>query len=947
MRSYLYRAIPCPAPAEVTLPPRTLAYTCLEIDSDYPAATLAELLAPCGSFLLRLPFGGESRCLELEARPDPDTVLLLAALGVDATVTATPMLLLEGIDDAAFRALRDALCPAKADAPAPRRLPDDAFVGFTRTPLEAICAEAMRYGLSLPEPCLGVIADHFRALGRDPWPDELLLLDEAYCAAVADPAVAAPVEFITDDERLHIAYADAMAKRRVLHPEANAPATLSELASLATDYLCAHRGTSLPPYRFNLPVAARRFGGFATVRGETCAILAKPPIWGGTVGEDDRVVLLHTDTGKLDAALERLFAEPAAAKLLHRADHVDTHLLATLGRLLGETGLGLSLMPPPDGTALTDRLLWRGQGLLLVCAPNAGRTLPEHLRAAGLAFTLIGRLTRKPNLVLDDAPNRLCLPVAMLAPRPAVYAEARVAELPPAPTDIPPHAALLTALRQAGERYGYEPRSANQHAQFPFCYTVCNDIFLSALTVTPTGDPYAEIRDAALALVMRLTALGAKPDRITLAMSATLPIATSYDCGRAIAAMLGLHAVQVELGLLAEPADLRAGEELRVTLAVQAPADEIHPPSLDAGMPLWLIAPRSNPPHLDGERALLALTEAIYRAKSPIIATELLPPAVAVANAALEEDVTAVLTAPDEVLNTVIPCGIVVASPEMPRLPEGVAAIALGYTAEVDDNAIWLGGRPIDFTHALAALRGDLPAPILPAPTVTRPPHTSSHRCARPRAVIPYRTDALLPLMPGQLLHTLGAEPVLFPLDLHDAASARQALTDFAEAVDGAQMLLLGDDGALTEAILAGHRSAEALARMRARDALIYAWGGAFACLLAHGVFSPDGAPIAVAPLRGQRILSVSVLSSASPWMDKFAPGDVMSELLSADPLCPCLDIPRRNALLEAGRIIACASGTPDGKAAVVAMTTPDGCLLGSVLPPARAHLRGGIAYFA
>ncbi len=942
MRSCFYRRIPCPTDLAVALPPRTRAYACLDIDAPYPAATLSALLSP-GDHSASLPMGNDTRCLALAELPDIDTAMLLAAQGVDATVTATTMLLFEGIDDAAYRALRNALCPAAKDEPIRRALPDDAFVGFTRSPHDVICAEAARYGLALPEPCLGVIADHFRALGRDPWPDELCLLDEAYRAAVADPAVSAPVELITDDEGVQAAYTDAMAKRRLLDPAADAPATLAELAALATRYLCAHRGCEMPPRRINAPIAARRLGGFTNATASVT--LAELPVFAGTAALDDRVVLLSPGEEDFAAATAQVFADAKVCALMHRALPVKAgRLLPALGRLLGEAGLGLALTALPEGVALTDRLTAVQDGLLIACPAASGRTLPDALRAAGLRFTLLGQTTRKPLLTLAGAPERLCLPVAMLAPRPALYAEYRAGAAPTA-ADVPLRAALMAGLAQAGEAYGCDPLTASEVAAPPVTLVRAGHELLTALDCAPGSDPYAAVRDAALVLIARFVAAGIKPDAVTLALTATLPTATPYDCGRAIAALMGLHTAQVELGCLAEPAELRSGEVLSITLAAHAPAPSVTLPRLAADMPLWLVAPRSHAPHLDGERALFALAATEQKVSHPLCATEAFAPAVAATRVALETGLTVVLTAPDEVLTAPIPGGMIVAAPEMPRLPEGVAAIALGYTLAGLEQVVYLHETPVARDAALAALRGDLPAPIQPAPTVAHPPRVSSYRVARPRVLIPYRADAPSPSALAQTVAACGGEPMLCPLDMRTAASARVALSVFADALDGAQLLLIGDGG-LLDALLAGRRSAESLTRMRGRDGLVCVWGDAFVRLLARGEFTPDGKPITVKPMRQPMLASV-LCSTASPWVDDLPLGYGETVMFAGAVRCPQTDAPSRAALAERGLIVACAAGTPDGTVAVTAMASPDGGLLGRVAPPTAAVLRSGIAYFA
>ena len=874
---------------------------CLAIDAAYPAQTLAPLLCGLGGTItLELPLTDDTRCIPRKAGPDTDTAMLLRAAGIDAAVTRQPIALLRGLDDWQYRHVRDALAAAaETETIPPRSLPDDAFIGFTRTPLNELCAQAERLGLALPEGCMSVIADHYRAEGRDPWPDELLILDEAFRQALADPAVCAPVEFVTNDARLHAVYADLMAKRRALTPDADAPATLGELSTIATRYLCGHSGTPAPAARLADSAYAlaasggTACGGFADLVDEVSLLMAASPCKTAPIAVEDRLLLVlpatPEDVPAFPQALERFFAAPNVAESVHRSLPVAPgRLIGTLGRMLGDSGLGLRLTPPADGTSLMAHLTPTLPGALLACAAGAGKLIPDALRAQGLRFALIAAVQKKPAITLDGAPARLSFPAAMLAPRPALYAEIPASEAAPQP-EAAPIPALLASLSSPALRrtLGLDPLAAPTLAQAPAAITHCAGMQLCAAAVEPGGDLFAAVRDCALTLIARLTAAGAPFSAITLALSAALPTSTRRDNGRAIAALLGLHTVQVELGIPAAPASLTAGDTLRVTVAAYAPASPETAPALSADLPLWLLAPRSTAPHLDGERALLQLAANARTAGHAIIATGMLAPSAAAAQATVDAGLCLTLTAPADALNQPLPCGMLIAAPEMPALPDGVAAIELGRTRAWAANAVTCGDAATPMQQYLAALRGDLPAPILPAADTAQPPRISSRRCPRPRVLIPYADIA--PTALAATITTLGGEPVLCAIDLSSAAAARHSISAYADLLDSAQILLLSGSRAFAAALLSQRRAVDALAALRSRDGLICAWSGVFAALLSFGYFSPEGKPITAAPLTGERILSSALTSTATPWVGDLPLGWRETTLLNTAPLCPIL----------------------------------------------------------
>ena len=929
--------------------------TCLTVESAYPAETLRPLLAPLGGKLTdTLSLREDMRCVSLPDEPDEGRAMLLRAAGIDAAVRQSRIIVLCGLDEAQYRIARARLLPPTAQDHAPRTLSAAAVADFIALSDDRLDGWGAARGLALPAACLSIIADHYRALGREPQPEELLILDEAYRAALTDPAACAPVEFLTSDARLPTVYADLMAKRAIVTPGADAPATLQELADTASAYLCAHRGAAVPPVQTaDSPARLAGFGGaamggFGTPAGQTKVCLSASPCPAASVMPDDRLLLVLS-SGRSETAfadrLSRLCASPALAGKIRRSLPVPAgRLIGVLGKMLGGSGLGLAITPPPAGMGLMAHLTPDTDAILLACAPGSGPAMTNALRTLGFSYRLIAAVQKKPQITLENAPERLCFPAAMLAPRPAIYAQINTPTPEEVPADRPPLPLMLASLASPAlsGRLGFDPIAAAQLAASPADVMLCGEKLLCADTVRPGEDPFAAVRDCALALIARLCAAGVSPQAVTLSLSAELPLAGRSDCGRAIAALLGLHCVEIELGIPAAPADLRPGHTLAVTVSAYAPAPQTSTASLRADTTLWLLVPRSPEPHLRGERALLALADAMRKADHSIFATGMLAPSAAAAAAASAAHLGLILTAPADALNTVFPCGFLLAAPELPALPEGVAAIALGQTTVGD--GVTLGEETVSTDQLRAAFCAGLPAAIPPLYRTVAPPRISAHRVMRPRVLIPYADR--IPTALAAAISAQGGEPLLCAIDLRSATAARQSLSAFADRLEQAQILLLSGNRAFVTALFGQRRTVEALSAMRRRDGLICAWDEAFAAMLNLGYFSADGSAIPSAPCTGIRMLSSITVSAASPWIDPSMLGRRAVHLFADTPQCPVISPEARTALAAEGRIIAAAEETHNGQMAILALCSADGGLLGMALPPTKAMLGTGIGYF-
>lgn len=958
MRSCLY-FIPRPhdpiADVMHKLPP--LPSTCgaelileLQADTAYPASALSEVLGEHFGKPIPAPDVAEDvRCLPLADLPCEDAQLLLAAAGVDAAVRCRPLLVLRSMGEELFRTVHDRLSPAR-----PRSLSPDAGDGFILLPPDELTARGKALGLALPENCLLVIADYYRtAEQRDPTSDELLILDAAYRAAAADAAVCAPIAFTTEDPRCHAAYADLMEKRRVLSPDANAPATLGELSGLASRYLSAHSGRPLSP-RYTILAAPQNAAwrmaamgtfpalGFADRTGENTALYGASPMAFGAPSPEERLLWVEAPHHGTQA-IAAFFRSPAAPLIRRSLPVAPLGLIGALGRVLGSSGLGLCLAA--NETAPARLLQNEAPGILLVCDPRGGRTIPDALRSVGLKFRLIAAIEKAP--VCRTADNRLRFPAAMLAPRPAIEAAVYSPRAADSAATVHPLSTLSHALQSpaAHRMDGFDPRTAPVMAQYPASVSCGGGRGVAALACVPAHDPFGEVRDAAVALIARLTAQGVSPAEITLAVTLeSPPIAEDpAAAGRAIAALLAIHTVQTELGILSEPTEFVPGESFCVRLSASAriPANR---PALSADARLWLAIPHSSEPHLNGQRAILSAAQHHTAAGGCLIPTEQLAPLAAAFRAALYAGFSLRPIAPPELLLTPLCGGMLFALSAPPASSDGFAWAPFAELCPLREDAVVFEDAVLSLPQALSAMRGDLPVPLPPCEQVPVLPRTSRRRIPRPRVIIPACTDGAVHL--ARAVVAMGGEPICLPFRADTADAAKQSITALAEGLENGHILLLGCGEAVMLSLLRHPRFADALADFRAADGLVCVWNGAFTACLSAGLFSPAGEPVTAAPLRGQRMLMNRLQATRSPWTASCPTGLRETVLLDRDPFCPVLTTTQRRALAELGCIAAEAAGTPNGCPAVTALTSPDGGVLGLVSPPSPSRLAAALDYF-
>ncbi len=104
-------------------------------------------------------------------------------------------------------------------------------------------------GLKMPPQTIAFCIQYYRdSADRDPYADELLMLDQLNAALENEIDSIAPTDLYTGDSFVAETYADIMAKRRVIDPHSPHPCTLSEALKMASIHLFS-AGRNALPYR--------------------------------------------------------------------------------------------------------------------------------------------------------------------------------------------------------------------------------------------------------------------------------------------------------------------------------------------------------------------------------------------------------------------------------------------------------------------------------------------------------------------------------------------------------------------------------------------------------------------------------------------------------------------------------------------------------------------------
>lgn len=410
-------------------------------------------------------------------------------------------------------------------------------------------------GIRMKSPKLTFCASYYRITEkRDPSIEELQFLDHFTNDSDFSPLSIAPTELFTNDAFVANTYADVMAKRHELMPDAKTPCTLSEMMHLASTYL-ERAGKDAAPSGLLCSVEKRRTP-YTNLSGTTVSltdsdfclrILAKQP---QPLCTGDLLLLLrplskHSVTDP-DAPMEKLLTSPALTAQIKQMRRVGKRgLFAEVMSLtscatveperLSETGEPIPLSMLVDA--------YEGDLLVRVSResyPDFTKTAYEMgVRAAAFAMVTSGtRITVvRPEGLTFSLESRFLRSLFPLRPVSARLGNEHDAKQ--APISHTPRAAMACKyLHTAVQKHARQTASVGS--------AVC-----TAASVAPTQGFFRNALDTALTTVLTLAAAGCDYPAQRLAISMEIPQnSTDPDvAGACISTLLGVYRLQAELAL--------------------------------------------------------------------------------------------------------------------------------------------------------------------------------------------------------------------------------------------------------------------------------------------------------------------------------------------------------------------------------------------------------------
>ena len=186
-----------------------------------------------------------------------------------------------------------------------------AYIGVSVTEAEHLRSQL---SLTMPTEMLKFCANYYKnQLRRDPFADELQMLDMLADARGRDGSSLAVTEFLTNDAFVAQTYADLLQKRKQLHPGLLSPITLGEAASVASDYI--HRAKD--SNSFSHPVSSiENVRNSVTYPDATCVTtkdsayrLRLLPLSNTTLSNEDALILVAPESDDTQDEFRHKFAD--------------------------------------------------------------------------------------------------------------------------------------------------------------------------------------------------------------------------------------------------------------------------------------------------------------------------------------------------------------------------------------------------------------------------------------------------------------------------------------------------------------------------------------------------------------------------------------------------------------------------------------------------------------
>jgi len=417
--------------------------------------------------------------------------------------------------------------------------------------------------LTLSDEMLAYCARHYQAVERRaPFEDELVALSALSAELERLSDADCIYDFSTADAEIAATYADAIEKRKLIHPRASYPPTLAELATLPTRELC-RVGVKLPHQEVHAQPAPDTLleDGTAALTTASGRVHLRPD----TPASHDDVLLLLVPTASGGGEL----LSPVPIKRSLRLDRVGI-LCTLLGHFDGiaiDLGAFASEHSPASVTVLTGDA-YRGAYLLCVAKADVPALLHfmKQQKIHGFPFA---RLT-DTHTVSFRHPQRgiFSLQASFLR---SLYRRKRntlrIDEerlVPCVPIEHAPIAADTCAYLDRASMLGKKPQVAFAGS------TAC-----AAASATLADAPFRGALYTALVPILTQVAYGTPIHCQSLSVPLTYP-----DVGTALSALLGLYRLQTELGVPAhEHTLIPAAKDATATLSVFSLSDAFPLPS--------------------------------------------------------------------------------------------------------------------------------------------------------------------------------------------------------------------------------------------------------------------------------------------------------------------------------------------------------------------------------
>lgn len=418
-------------------------------------------------------------------------------------------------------------------------------------------AEKLRelLSLSMPVEMLKFCGSYYKnQIKRDPYVDEIKMLDMLVSAREKNGAFSVLTEFFTNDAFVARTYADLVKKRKQLYPNLARPITLREAANLASEYIHRARGTDKIPHFLpsieNVRDCISYPDANCVTTSHSALRLRMLPIARTEVTEGDVLILVSSSGNDVQAVFARKISALLGDKelmqyvkgvanvgrggilqeLLNMTDGVQVQLsaLSTIGTSVPVTALCDGYM----GSKILRVAHQYWSVVTTLLAKSGVRALPFATVKNDTKFVFVR--DRKSSFVLDAHFLRTLNRYKPTAARLGNEAT------------LPPDKIAFGGI--GGGRCDYlAPETTEQIGEVVHLDgTAC-----VAASSTPASTPYKTALWSVLAPIASLCACGVSYDKQLLSIALEIPddLSDERTVGKCIAGVLGLYRAQTELAL--------------------------------------------------------------------------------------------------------------------------------------------------------------------------------------------------------------------------------------------------------------------------------------------------------------------------------------------------------------------------------------------------------------